>query len=61
MPLLHNRKPKVSIDDNCTQKMYLYYFSFTTADGKQVQESGYLKDAYIDNAGEPQGTQVSIY
>ncbi|KAI5631617.1 insect cuticle protein domain-containing protein [Phthorimaea operculella] len=35
-----------------------YSFSFTTADGKQAQESGYLKDAYIDNAGEPQGTQV---
>ncbi|XP_049866249.1 uncharacterized protein LOC126366948 [Pectinophora gossypiella] len=35
-----------------------YSFSFSTADGKQAQESGYLKDAYIDNAGEPQGTQV---
>ncbi|XP_026328708.1 uncharacterized protein LOC113236755 [Hyposmocoma kahamanoa] len=35
-----------------------YSYSFSTADGKQVQENGYLKDAYIDNAGEPQGTQV---
>ncbi|XP_063361287.1 larval cuticle protein A1A-like [Cydia amplana] len=35
-----------------------YSYSFSTADGKQVQETGYLKDAYIDNAGEPQGTQV---
>ncbi|KAI8428877.1 hypothetical protein MSG28_007516 [Choristoneura fumiferana] len=35
-----------------------YSYSFSTTDGKQVQESGYLKDAYIDNAGEPQGTQV---
>ncbi|XP_053602904.1 uncharacterized protein LOC128670910 [Plodia interpunctella] len=35
-----------------------YSYSFTTADGKQAQESGFLKDAYIDNNGEPQGTQV---
>ncbi|XP_075971008.1 uncharacterized protein LOC142973255 [Anticarsia gemmatalis] len=35
-----------------------YAFSFSTADGKQAQESGYLKDAFIDNAGNPQGTQV---
>ncbi|XP_063890224.1 endocuticle structural glycoprotein SgAbd-1-like [Helicoverpa armigera] len=35
-----------------------YAFSFSTADGKQAQESGYLKDAYIDNTGNPQGTQV---
>ncbi|KAL0840377.1 hypothetical protein ABMA28_015634 [Loxostege sticticalis] len=35
-----------------------YSFSFSTADGKQAQEAGYLKDAYIDNNGEPQGTQV---
>ncbi|KAJ8732053.1 hypothetical protein PYW08_014783 [Mythimna loreyi] len=35
-----------------------YAFSFTTADGKQAQESGYLKDAFIDNTGNPQGTQV---
>ncbi|CAB3221365.1 unnamed protein product [Arctia plantaginis] len=35
-----------------------YAFSFSTADGKQAQESGYLKDAFIDNTGEPQGTQV---
>ncbi|KAH9627614.1 hypothetical protein HF086_010766 [Spodoptera exigua] len=36
-----------------------YAFSFSTADGKQAQESGYLKDAFIDNAGNPQGTQDS--
>ncbi|KAL4706538.1 hypothetical protein ACJJTC_015736 [Scirpophaga incertulas] len=35
-----------------------YSYSYSTADGKQMQESGYLKDAYIDNNGEPQGTQV---
>ncbi|KAG7299471.1 hypothetical protein JYU34_016432 [Plutella xylostella] len=35
-----------------------YAFSFSTGDGKQAQESGFLKDAYIDNNGEPQGTQV---
>lgn len=35
-------------------------FSFSTADGKQAQESGYLKDAYIDDTGNPQGTQVNI-
>ncbi|NP_001166704.1 cuticular protein RR-1 motif 53 precursor [Bombyx mori] len=35
-----------------------YSFSFTTGDGKQVQENGFLKDTYVDNAGEPQGTQV---
>ncbi|KAG6451782.1 hypothetical protein O3G_MSEX007357 [Manduca sexta] len=35
-----------------------YAFSFTTGDGKQAQESGFLKDAYIDNTGNPQGTQV---
>ncbi|KOB72557.1 Cuticular protein RR-1 motif 45 [Operophtera brumata] len=36
----------------------LTYSSEHAADGKQAQESGYLKDAYIDNTGEPQGTQV---
>ncbi|CAK1553598.1 unnamed protein product [Leptosia nina] len=35
-----------------------YSYSFTTGDGKQAQESGFLKDAYIDNTGSPQGTQV---
>ncbi|CAG9560439.1 unnamed protein product [Danaus chrysippus] len=35
-----------------------YSYSFTTGDGKQVQENGFLKDAYIDNIGQPQGTQV---
>nr|XP_032510834.1 uncharacterized protein LOC116765490 [Danaus plexippus plexippus] len=35
-----------------------YSYSFTTGDGKQAQENGYLKDAYIDNIGQPQGTQV---
>ncbi|GBP80377.1 Endocuticle structural glycoprotein SgAbd-9 [Eumeta japonica] len=35
-----------------------YAFSFNSADGKQVQESGLLKDAYIDKSGEPQGVQV---
>ncbi|CAF4777762.1 unnamed protein product [Pieris macdunnoughi] len=35
-----------------------YAYSFATADGKQAQESGFLKDAYIDNTGSPQGTQV---
>ncbi|CAH2107358.1 unnamed protein product [Euphydryas editha] len=35
-----------------------YSFSFSTGDGKQAQETGYTKDAYVDNAGEPQGTHV---
>ncbi|XP_052738610.1 uncharacterized protein LOC112056007 [Bicyclus anynana] len=35
-----------------------YSFSYATGDGKQAQETGFLKDAYIDKAGEPQGTQV---
>ncbi|CAH0727813.1 unnamed protein product, partial [Brenthis ino] len=35
-----------------------YDFSFTTGDGKQAQETGYLKSAYIDNTGAPQGAQV---
>ncbi|XP_045513527.1 endocuticle structural glycoprotein SgAbd-2-like [Pieris brassicae] len=35
-----------------------YSYSYATGDGKQAQESGFLKDAYIDNTGSPQGTQV---
>ncbi|CAH2237040.1 jg9532 [Pararge aegeria aegeria] len=35
-----------------------YSYSFATGDGKQAQETGFLKDAYIDKTGEPQGTQV---
>ncbi|TKX27768.1 cuticular protein RR-1 [Spodoptera litura] len=47
------------VDGTYAFSSYLYAcFSFSTADGKQAQESGYLKDAFIDNAGNPQGTQV---
>ncbi|XP_013141395.1 PREDICTED: pupal cuticle protein 20-like [Papilio polytes] len=35
-----------------------YSYSYASADGKEVQESGFVKDAHIDNAGNPQGTQV---
>nr|XP_026486357.1 uncharacterized protein LOC113393595 [Vanessa tameamea] len=35
-----------------------YSFSYSTGDGKQAQETGYLKDAFIDNTGAPQGTHV---
>ncbi|XP_045534369.1 uncharacterized protein LOC106714766 [Papilio machaon] len=35
-----------------------YSYSYASADGKEVQETGFVKDAYIDNAGNPQGTQV---
>ncbi|CAG4937424.1 unnamed protein product [Colias eurytheme] len=35
-----------------------YSYSYATGDGKQAQERGFLKDAFIDNHGSPQGTQV---
>lgn len=34
--------------------------SFATADGKQAEETGYLKDVAINAEGEPIGTQVKI-
>lgn len=40
--------------------MSLRCFSFSTADGKQAQETGYLKDAYVNDAGETQVTQVQV-
>lgn len=37
---------------------FVWNYSFVTADGKQAEESGYLKDVSINNNGEPIGIQV---
>ncbi|CAK1604195.1 unnamed protein product [Parnassius mnemosyne] len=52
-----NPVPIVSYSNN-RGKDGSYSYSYASADGKQAQESGFLKDAYVDTAGNPQGTQV---